>query len=60
MDTITITKDQLARVLTKWEKSVRANPTAFRTDAEADALPAEQIGQESADYLFTLLADSAA
>lgn len=51
--TLTITKAQLAAALTKWEQ--RHRDGGCKTREETAALSVEQVGQESADYLFAEL-----
>jgi len=50
---LVISKPQLRAALLLWERQARAGGT--RTHEEADALPVEQVAQESADFLWGLL-----
>ena len=50
MGTLTITKPQLKAALLRWEQDARDGKT--RTHDEADALPVEQVAEESATHLW--------
>lgn len=52
-ETIKINQQQLEQALLTWEKQGRAG--LLRSHAETDALPAEQVAQESARHLWALL-----
>lgn len=52
-ESITMTKEHLRYALARWEQSHRDGQT--RTYSETQALPVEQVAQESADYLWHLL-----
>lgn len=53
METLTITKPQLKAALLQWEQDARNGKT--RSHDEADALPAQQVAEESAAHLWDKL-----
>lgn len=57
MDTITITKDQLAQAIKRWEQAHRAGECIGHEAAAVKSV--EEIGKESAEYLWSLLQVSA-
>lgn len=55
--TITITKDQLIQAIKSWEQAHRSGECIGHEAAAAKSL--EEIGKESAEYLWSLLQVSA-
>jgi hypothetical protein len=55
METITITKADLESAYAKWESDARQGFT--RTRPETVALPLQQVAEESADHLWSILSE---
>lgn len=58
METLTITKNQLRAALLRWEQDARDGKT--RTRDEAEALPVEQVADESTAHLWRELGETKA
>lgn len=58
MRTITISKEELKAALKQWEIGHREGST--RTYEETQALPVDQVADESGEYLWSLLAQEEA
>lgn len=54
IEVLAITKRDLRAALLKWEAQAR-DGVSTRTRAEVEALPVEQVADESADHLWELL-----